>query len=167
MANISFISHYQKSICNQPKSTINKQAKSSPKTTNAMKRKLSVTLFFLMAFLQWSFSQEKEISGKVTSSQDNGTLPGVTVLVKGTTTGTITSIDGTYKLKVPADAKTLVFSTIGMATKEVEIGSSTTIDVVMSPEAKELTGVVVTAMGISREKKSLGYATQEISGDKP
>src|SRR6185503_14825274 len=78
---------------------------------------------------------------------------------------TSTDMDGNYKLVVPADTKTLVFSGIGMKPKEVEITASTTVDVEMDPDLVKLNEVVVTALGIEREKRSLGYSTQQVSGD--
>jgi TonB-linked SusC/RagA family outer membrane protein len=123
---------------------------------------LAFTLFLGMQALQ---AQDREITGTVTSSDDGQPIPGVQVVVKATTLGTVTGLDGNYKLSVPESAKTLVFTFIGMASQEIEIGSQTTIDVVMEPDILNIEGVVVTALGISREKKSLGYATQEISGD--
>ncbi|NOX48420.1 MAG: SusC/RagA family TonB-linked outer membrane protein [Chlorobi bacterium] len=123
---------------------------------------LAFTLFLGMQVLQ---AQNREISGTVISSDDGQPIPGVQVVVKATTLGTVTGLDGNYKLSVPESAKVLVFTFIGMASQEVEIGSQTTIDVSMDPDILNIEGVVVTALGISREKKSLGYATQEISGD--
>jgi len=120
-------------------------------------------MFFLgMQVLQ---AQDREISGTVTSSDDGQPIPGVQVVVKATTLGTVTGLDGNYKLSVPESAKVLVYTFIGMASQEIEIGSQTTIDVAMEADILNIEGVVVTALGISREKKSLGYATQEISGD--
>ena len=120
-------------------------------------------MFFLgMQVLQ---AQDREISGTVTSSDDGLPIPGVQVVVKATTLGTVTGLDGNYKLSVPESAKVLVFTFIGMASQEIEIGSQTAIDVAMEADILNIEGVVVTALGISREKKSLGYATQEISGD--
>lgn len=110
-------------------------------------------------------AQQKTITGKVTSSEDGSTVPGVSVAVKGTTLGTITNINGEYSLSVPADATTLVFSFVGMTSKEVEIGTLTNIDVSMVPGVFNVDEVVVTALGISREKKSLGYAVQDVKGD--
>ena len=108
---------------------------------------------------------QKEISGKVTSKEDGSALPGVTVAIKGTTNGTITDLQGSYKINVPANATTLVFSFVGMKSQEIEIGTQTTINVVLVSNATQLEGVVVTALGINREKKSLGYSTQEVKGD--
>ncbi|MCF8367768.1 MAG: SusC/RagA family TonB-linked outer membrane protein [Bacteroidales bacterium] len=122
---------------------------------------LAFIFFIGMQFLQ---AQDREIKGTITSSDDGQPIPGVQVLVKGTTTGTVTNLDGKYTLAVPETAKILVFRFVGMATQEVAIGSQTEIAVVMEPDVLNLEGVVVTALGISREKKSLGYAVQEVDG---
>ena len=108
---------------------------------------------------------QKTITGKVTGTEDGSALPGVTVAVKGTTTGTITDLEGNYKITVPAGSNTLVFTFVGMKTQEVEIGTKTSMDVSLESSATQLEGVVVTALGISREKKSLGYAVQDVKGD--
>jgi len=128
-------------------------------------RKITIMLAFLFfAGIQLTFAQTRTISGTVTSADDGSGIPGVTVQVKGTTVGTTTDMDGKYSIDVKASYKTLVYSFVGMKTQEIAIGSSTTIDVVMEAEAYAMDEVVVTALGVTREKKSLGYATQEVSG---
>lgn len=111
------------------------------------------------------FAQTKAITGKVTSSQDGLGIPGVTIQIKGTTIGAITDIDGNYSINVSPSHKTLVFSYVSMKTTEVSIGTQSTINVVLEPDVVQIDEVVVTALGISREKKSLGYATQEVGGE--
>ena len=129
-----------------------------------MKTKFSGILTLLLAFVvQLTFAQEKTISGTV-SDASGLPLPGATVLVKGTTTGTSTDFDGKYSISA-SQGSTLVFSFVGYTTKEVAVGSSNTINITMSEDAALLDEVVVTALGISREKKSLGYSSQEIGGD--
>jgi len=107
-------------------------------------------------------AQEKTIMGTVTDP-DNVPLPGVNILVRGTTTGTQTDFDGNYAIQA-AEGQTLSFSYIGYATETRSVGSSDTIDLQMAEDAQALDEVVVTALGISREKKSLGYATTELGG---
>ena len=116
-------------------------------------------LVVLMA--QLTFAQERSVSGTVS---DNAGLPipGVSVLVKGTKSGTQTDFDGKFVIKADP-SQTLIFSYVGMNTREV-VAKSTTINVKMASSAMELESVVVTAMGITREKKSLGYATQKVDG---
>jgi len=107
---------------------------------------------------------EITVSGKVSDESGAG-FPGVNVLVKGTTTGTSTDSEGRYSLSVPDENSILVFSAIGYLTQEIAVGSKTNIDVTMSPDVKALEEVVVTALGIERSAKSLGYATSKVSSD--
>ncbi|RUT72722.1 carboxypeptidase-like regulatory domain-containing protein, partial [Ancylomarina longa] len=102
--------------------------------------------------------------GVVTSADDGLSIPGVSVIVKGTTIGTTTDFDGNYSLNVPEGEKTLVFSFVGMTTQEVEI-TSATLNVVMESETIGMDEVVVTAIGIKRSEKSLGYAATSVKGD--
>jgi TonB-linked SusC/RagA family outer membrane protein len=120
-------------------------------------------IFFLgMQFVQ---AQDREITGSVISADDDQPIPGVQVLVKGTQLGTTTGLDGNYSIMVPSTANTLIFRYVGMVTQEVEIGNQTSIDVTLQPDILDLEGVVVTALGISREKKALGYAVQDVKGE--
>lgn len=129
-------------------------------------RKITILLAFLF-FVGGNIAnaQTRTISGKVTSADDGMGVPGVTVVVKGTTQGTTTDLDGLYSLNVEPSAEALVFSFIGMSTVEIDLGTSDNIDVVMETESHLMDEVVVTALGISREKKSLGYSVQELDGD--
>ena len=128
-----------------------------------MKTKLNGFLTLLLALMvQISFAQEKTVTGKV--SDASGPLPGVTVIIKGTKTGTQTDFDGNYSIKATTGA-VLQFSFVGMKTVEQAVGASNTINFVMQEDAQSLEEVVVTALGISREKKSLGYASQTVGGD--
>ncbi len=129
-----------------------------------MKKVLLFGLSLLMV-TSMTFAQDRTVSGKVTSSEDGSTLPGVNVVVKGTTNGGVTDMDGNFKISVPEDGGTLVFSFIGLETQEVEIGTRSVIDMQMASDVKQLGEVVVTAMGISREKQSLGYAVSEVSAE--
>lgn len=107
---------------------------------------------------------QRTVTGTVTGEDDGTPVPGVNVIVKGTSAGTVTDIDGRYQIGVPEEGGVLVFSFIGLATEEVEIGSQSVINMVMSADIKQLTEVVVTALGVSREKKALGYAVAEVQG---
>lgn len=132
---------------------------------NAM-RKTLLMLWVFCGLLLSANAQQKTVTGTVTSSvQGEGALPGVSVSVKGTTVGIITDIDGKYTLAVPENATTLVFSYIGMKKQEVEIGDRTVINVILEPEIMGLDEVVVTAFGISKEKKAVGYAVQDVKND--
>jgi|GEM_PF-31297 len=108
--------------------------------------------------------QDIEISGKVTAAEDGEPLPGVTVLVKGTTIGAVTDMEGAYKIMVPEEAEILVFSFVGYKRKEIPIGNQTLINIALEPDVTQLSEVVVTALGIEEEKDKLGYATSQIDG---
>jgi TonB-linked SusC/RagA family outer membrane protein len=107
-------------------------------------------------------AQDRQISGKV--SDERGTLPGVSVTVKGTTRGTVTGADGTYKITVPNNG-TLVFSAIGYDRKEAVISSQSSIDIVLQESLNELDEITVTAFGRETEKRSLGYSVQSIKSN--
>ncbi len=128
-----------------------------------MKKGLLLVLVILLGFSQMAMSQTKRITGKVTSAEDGLPIPGVSVVVKGTTIGIITNVDGEYQLSVPTDAATLIYSFVGMETQEVELTSETVYNIVMQPELVGLNEVVVTAMGIKRDKKALGYSVTEFN----
>ena len=123
--------------------------------------------FLLVSFLFLAsnvWAQDRTISGNISSDEDGSGLPGVNVIIKGTTVGTTTDVNGSYSLDVPSDGGTLVFSFIGLASQEIEIGARSVVDVVMSSEVEELQEVVVTALGITKEKAALGYAVTSIGG---
>ena len=122
-----------------------------------------VLLCFSFIFVLSAWAQERMVTGKVSSQEDGSALPGVNVVVKGTTNGTVTDVDGNFKLSVPASGGSLVFSFIGLATQEVAIGERSVIDIGLSLDVKQLSEVVVTAQGIEREQKALGYAQTTIS----
>lgn len=129
-------------------------------------KKLLFILLSLIAAVMSLPAQTIQITGTVTSSvEGEGPVTGVTVVAKGTTVGTLTDAEGKYSLMVPQSATALVFSFVGMRKVELEIGGRTVIDVVMEPDILGLDEVVVTALGISRERKSLGYATQTVTGE--
>lgn len=130
-----------------------------------MKRILLLCFMLVSVFVSEVWAQDRVVSGKITSSEDGSALPGVNVVLKGTTVGTITDIDGNYKISVPSEGGTLVFSFIGLTTQEAEIGARSVIDVAMASDVKQLTEVVVTAVGIEREKKALGYSVANLSSD--
>lgn len=110
-------------------------------------------------------AQISKVTGHVISDEDGLPVVGASVLVKGTTMGTVTDIDGNFVINnVPNTAKTLVISFIGMQSQEVEIKQH--VKVTLKSDAKALDEIVVTAMGISRDKKALGYSVQDIKGDK-
>ena len=129
-------------------------------------RRLTLILFLsVFVGIGSLWAQTKTITGTVTDSEDGQPIPGVSIVVKGTTIGTVTDINGKYSLSVPLDAQTLVFSFIGMTTQEVSIQGKSVIDVGMHTEALGLEEVVVTGFGIKREKRSITYQTAKVNAD--
>ena len=113
---------------------------------------------------QQKVGQERTITGQVIDTKGE-MLIGVSILQKGTSNGTITDMDGNYTLKVSGEQPILVFSYIGYKTLDVPVGGQSNINVTMSDDTQVIDEVVVTALGIKREKKMLGYAVQEIKSD--
>ena len=120
------------------------------------------TACMLLAF-NFSFAQQSRVEGKV-SDANKEPLPGTSVLVKGTTRGTITDIDGTYAISA-SSGETLVFSFVGFETIEQIVGNSNVIDITLV-EGLALSEVIVTALGVERETKALGYSIQAVEGDR-
>jgi TonB-linked SusC/RagA family outer membrane protein len=110
-------------------------------------------------------AQTVTISGTVTSAEDGLSIPSVSVTVKGTTLGTLTDAAGRYSITAPAGATTITYTFVGMKTVTETIGGRTTINVVMQTDMLGLDEVVVTALGITREKKALGYSVTDVKGD--
>jgi len=129
-----------------------------------MRKSLLLVLALLMGLTMsfQSIAQERTVQGKVTSDEDGSPLPGVNVVIKGTTVGTITNADGDYRLAVTGDDAILVFSFVGYQNQEIAVGSQSVINVTMTLDVTQLSEVVVTALGVSREKKTLPYASQEV-----
>ena len=130
-----------------------------------MKRSLLFSLAIIFLQLNSVAAQERTVSGHVKAAESDISVPGVNVVLKGTTIGTITDFNGYYKLNVPQNGCTLVFSFIGLATEEIEIRSQSIINMVMTADIKQLNEVVITAVGIESEKASLGYAVQTIESE--
>ncbi|MDH5415249.1 MAG: carboxypeptidase-like regulatory domain-containing protein, partial [Flavobacteriaceae bacterium] len=127
-----------------------------------MKTKFSGILTLLLAFMvQITFAQEKTITGTVTD--ESGPLPGVSIIIKGTTSGTETDFDGKYSLQASV-GDVLVYSFVGMSSQEATVGVSNTINIVLKAD-NVLEEVVVTAVGISRREKELGYNVQSVSAE--
>ncbi len=108
--------------------------------------------------------QARPVSGKVTDTSGSP-LPGVSVIIKGTNQGIVTDGNGNYSLLNVSENAVLVFSFVGMKVQEITVGGKTQINVKMEEETLGINEVVVTALGISREKKVLGYAVQEVKGE--
>jgi len=129
-------------------------------------KKISLLLAFLgFIGLQVVFAQTRNLSGVVTSSEDGSSIPGASVIVKGSSLGAVTDMEGKFALKVPASAKTLLVSFVGMVSIEVPITNSASYTIKLKTESISVGEVVVTALGITREKKSLGYSVQSVGGD--
>lgn len=128
-------------------------------------KKILIGFVLLMFTGLFAAGQTVQLSGVVTSADDGLPIPGVSVVVKGTTVGILTDNNGKYSLTAPQSATTLIFSFVGMLKAEVEIQGRTVIDLVMQSDLVGLDEVVVTALGISRERKALGYTVQDVKGD--
>ena len=132
-----------------------------------MKKLFLLIVLFVFIGGYTLLAQTIVITGTVTSAiAGEGAIPGVAVSVKGTTVGALTDVNGNYSLAVPANATTLVYSYIGMKKQEIEIAGRKTIDVVMQADLMGLDEVVVTAVGIQRTSKSVGYSVSTVSPDK-
>src|SRR5688572_30298133 len=129
-----------------------------------MKTKFSgILTLFLALVVQLTFAQEKTISGTV--SDENGLpLPGVNIIVKGTTNGTQTDFDGNYSITA-STGDVLSYSFVGYTKKEMTVGASSNMSFSMAPDVTAIDEVVITALGIKKEEKSIGYAVQKVKGD--
>ena len=127
-------------------------------------KKIALLLAFLAFGLNVVLAQPRELTGNVTSADDGGTMPGVSISVKGTTIGTITDMNGKFTLKAPADAKTLVFSFVGMTTQEVAIGNRAVINVQLKSENISVDEVVVVGYGVQKKREVTGSISQ-VKGD--
>jgi len=126
----------------------------------------TLTIVFFIA--QGTFAQSStshKVSGKVTAAGDGSILPGLSVSVKGTSIGTITNVEGDYTLELPDKNATLVFSFVGFKTQEITVEGRSNINVSMEESIEALDEVVVTALGIKREEKSLGFSVGKVGGD--
>ncbi len=130
-----------------------------------MKRFLQRTLVLVLLLVLtpfFAFAQDHQITGTVTDAETGTPLPGVNVVVKGTATGTATGTDGMYELAVADPNAMLVFSFVGYDAKEVPIDGRTTIDVALAPSVVRGEEVVVTALGIEQQARSLSYSVAEV-----
>lgn len=130
-----------------------------------MKRITSLLVCLLLFGFSAAFGQNIQIKGTVTSAEDGSTLPGVTVSVPGTTIGVLTDVNGAYTISVPSATENLDFSFMGMKSQTIAVSGRQVIDVVMEFETYKLDEVVVTALGIKREKREVTYQTQKVDDD--
>ncbi|MFZ4399548.1 MAG: SusC/RagA family TonB-linked outer membrane protein [Bacteroidales bacterium] len=128
-------------------------------------KQILLILFFIFGTITIVEAQELTVSGTVTSSEDGVTMPFLTVAIKGTIKGTQTDIDGKYILKNVSSRDTLIFSFIGYETKKVAVGKQTIINVTLKPIVNVLKEVVITALGVSRQTREVGYSTQKVEGN--
>lgn len=132
-----------------------------------MKRKpiLFIAVMFFLCTLSVA-SQELTVNGKVISEEDGSPLPGVNIVLKGTQIGTMSDFDGEYSIKIPKTSSVLVFSSLGFSVRELQVDGRSIVNVALVIDSEQLDEVVVTAFGIERKKKALGYSVQEIKGDR-
>ncbi|MDF1546614.1 MAG: SusC/RagA family TonB-linked outer membrane protein [Bacteroidales bacterium] len=109
--------------------------------------------------------RQNVVTGSVTDSVDNQPLPGVNIVIQGTTDGTITDLNGEFSIEVPDANATLIFSYIGYTSKSIALNGQTKLDIKLAEEARGLDEVIVTALGIKRNEKALGYAVQKVDGN--
>jgi TonB-linked SusC/RagA family outer membrane protein len=120
-------------------------------------------MLFSVAWMELS-AQDRSISGRITSADDGSPIPGVSVLIKGTSSGTVSDIDGKYTINA-SENSVLIFTSVGMESQEITVGAQTSLDVVMKTSATSLEQVVVTALGIEQDTKGLTYSVAQVKGD--
>jgi len=127
-------------------------------------KKLILSLFMIVCIAASVIAQTRTITGTITSSDDNQPIPGVSIKIRGTQAGAITDAAGKYSLTIPSGSTTIEFSYIGYVTQSRPIGSSGSINVVLTPDAKVLGEVVITALGIEASKDKLGTSQSTVKG---
>lgn len=128
-----------------------------------MKNSTWLTFSLLLGLPSLTLAQSRTVTGKVTDNKGGG-LPGATVVLRGTTQGTTANVEGSYSIAVSADTATLVFSSIGYNSQVVRVGRQSVVSVTLRENNQALDEVVVTALNVSRERKTLGYSVTEIAG---
>jgi TonB-linked SusC/RagA family outer membrane protein len=136
----------------------------SDKPNSSGLRKILFLSLVIFSSFTASLAQNRSISGRVTSTEDGTPIPGVNVVVEGTTNGTVTDIDGYYKILLTNEG-VLLFSFIGSLSQEVVTAGRTIIDVTMDPDVTQLSEVVVTAIGIEVNKRAIGYSIQNVDAE--
>jgi TonB-linked SusC/RagA family outer membrane protein len=130
-----------------------------------MKKILLLSLLMMViGTFQQAFSQDRTVTGTVTSAEDNSALPGVNITVKGASRGTTTGADGRYSLDGVGNDATLVFSFIGLVSQEIAVGNRTIVDIRMQADVRQLNEVVVTALGLEADRDKLGTASATVKG---
>jgi TonB-linked SusC/RagA family outer membrane protein len=129
-------------------------------------KKFLLFLFAVVTALSNANAQSRTVTGKVSSAEDGGVLPGVNVVLKGTTNGTVTDADGNFRLNVPDANAVLLFSFIGLQSQEITVGERSVIDVRLTLDVQQLSEIVVTGSGVAVEKRKLAIAVESVSADK-
>jgi TonB-linked SusC/RagA family outer membrane protein len=130
-----------------------------------MKKLFLLGFFLLLACMQMAYAQGRTVTGTVTSATDGASLPGVNVSVKGTAGGTVTDADGRYSIAVPGADAVLMYSFVGTITQEIPVGNQSVVNVQLRDDVRQLGEVVVTAFGVERETKSLGFSVTEVDNE--
>src|SRR5687767_922366 len=128
-----------------------------------MRKSLLLFLLFVVFAVTSVWAQERIVTGKVSAAEDGSPLPGVNVVLKGTTNGAVTDAEGRYTLNITSSGEYLVFSFIGLQSQEISIGDRTTIDVALSLDVRQLSEVVVTGAGVATEKRKLGISVESVT----
>jgi TonB-linked SusC/RagA family outer membrane protein len=128
-------------------------------------KKLILSLFVIFVLAGAAIAQERTVTGTVTAKEDGLPLPGVTVKVVGAPGGSVTNSDGKFSVKLPSGSTSLAFSYLGYVSQTRLVGTATVLNVVLANDAQALSEVVVTALGIQRNKNELPYAAQEVKGE--
>ena len=128
-------------------------------------RLFALTIFTYLLCLGAVMAQSRQVSGVVLSGEDNFPLPGVSILVKGTTTGTVTDVDGNFRISVPSDAAVLVFSFIGFESQEVAVGSQSNLSITLKPDTKSLQEVIVVGYGEQKKETITGSVASVKGGE--
>ena len=124
---------------------------------------LATIVLVLLAGNAWA--QSRSVTGIVYDTDGKTPMVGATILVKNTTNGVISGIDGSYTIEVPGDDATLIFQSLGYDSQEITVGPRTRLDVTLKEAAQKIDEVVVTALGLTRSEKSVGYAISKVDGD--
>lgn len=127
-----------------------------------MKKILSLCMAFLCTASSLTWAQERQLSGKVTAAEDGSPLPGVNVVLKGSQNGTTTNADGVYTISRPSSDAIIVFSFIGMETKELRSGTASELNVQLRTDTRQLTELVVTGVGVATDKRKLAISVESI-----
>ncbi len=125
-----------------------------------MRQLLLLSLLLICSAWTLCLAQDRVITGRISSAEDGAIIPGASVLVKGTTRGTLSDAQGNYSISVPAGNVTLVYSFIGSASQEIVLGNQTTINVTLASESRQLTEVVITGYGQQIKRDLTGNIAQ-------